>query len=92
MHLVYYKKKSIYINSLGIQNPNVNPQVNVATTNLSEIRVRVFKADYIKRLKERVNDPNIYFNNFQSNFGYKIEDVVKEGYNLTLAEMDFELI
>ncbi|MBC7475425.1 MAG: hypothetical protein H7263_14135, partial [Candidatus Sericytochromatia bacterium] len=68
------KRTSLSVGSLGVQPSDTKPKLSITTKNISNLTVKVYKTDLVKVLKNKLNDQNTNFNNFNHNFGEKIND------------------
>lgn len=71
------KRKIININSLGVQQSGNKSKIELNTRNLNNVKIEVFNIDYLSKAKDSINNPNLYFNNFNSLFGGKSDDIKK---------------
>ncbi len=71
------KSQSLIINNTGVQASKNKPKITISSKNIESIEVKLYKTDLVKVLKKENTRPEIYFNNFNQNFGEKISNIKK---------------
>ena len=70
------KSKSLTINNTGIQASKNKPKINITAKNIETIEITVYKTNLLDVLSKQTK-ADIYFNNFNQNFGDKVSDIKK---------------
>lgn len=71
------KSGYLAINNPGVQHSKDKPKLSISAKNIKNATLTVYKTDLLNILKKNINDPEIYFNNFNKNFGNNIAEVKK---------------